>query len=143
METLVKESDKRKVAAFIPYRHTENGYEFFMQKRTLDAPTSPGLLGLFGGGVEGEETYEEGAIREISEELVYVPQRLVFFSKFEHAKAIFHVFIEEVGVDFESKVTVSEGEYGTFLTIDTTTDWRQFTHTVFTVMPSLVDFLSQ
>ena len=44
--------DKREVSAFIPYRKKDDTYEYFLQKRTLDAPTHPGQLGMCGGGVE-------------------------------------------------------------------------------------------
>jgi 8-oxo-dGTP diphosphatase len=39
-----------------------------LQRRTKDAPTNPGKLGLFGGGVEAGETSEQAARRELSEE---------------------------------------------------------------------------
>ena len=39
-----------------------------MQRRTEDAPSNAGLLGLFGGGLELGETPEQAARRELAEE---------------------------------------------------------------------------
>ena len=41
-----------------------------------------------------------------------------YLSDFETGYANFLVFIERVGADFESKVTVHEGKFGAFLTFD-------------------------
>ena len=42
--------------------------EYVFQRRTDDAPTDAGLLGLFGGSIEAGETPLEAASRELSEE---------------------------------------------------------------------------
>lgn len=42
--------------------------EFMFQRRTDDAPTSPGLLGCFGGHIEPQETPQEAVVRELGEE---------------------------------------------------------------------------
>lgn len=39
-----------------------------LQRRTKDAPYGAGLLGIFGGWVEEDETVEESLLREIDEE---------------------------------------------------------------------------
>ncbi len=110
----MEEKEKRRVSAFIPYRRGANGFEFYMQKRSIDAPTTAGLFNFFGGGIEGEETPDQGALREIQEELMYIPKRLVLFSKYETARRLSYVYVEEVGHDFESHVNVQEGDYGKF-----------------------------
>jgi 8-oxo-dGTP pyrophosphatase MutT (NUDIX family) len=109
---------KREISSLIPYRKAGEGYEFFLQKRAATARNNQGLFGLFGGGLEQDETPEEGMYREISEELSYVPTRPIYFSRYETNKGIIHVFLEEVRDDFESKVVVGEGEYGRFLATD-------------------------
>jgi 8-oxo-dGTP pyrophosphatase MutT (NUDIX family) len=111
-------TDKREISSLIPYRKIGEGYEFFLQKRAATARNNQGLFGLFGGGLEQNETPEEGMYREISEELSYVPTQPIYFSRYETNKGIVHVFLEEVGDDFESKVVVGEGEYGRFLESD-------------------------
>jgi 8-oxo-dGTP pyrophosphatase MutT (NUDIX family) len=115
MEPLMREENKRLVAAFVPYRKINDAYEFYLQKRDAGATTHPGMLSLFGGGIEADESPLEGLFREIKEELDYVPSNLSLFSRYETMDRIFYVFIEEVKVDFESVVHVNEGEYGVFL----------------------------
>jgi 8-oxo-dGTP pyrophosphatase MutT (NUDIX family) len=128
MEPQMKEEDKRLVAAFVPYYRDGKEYRFFLQKRTADAPTNPGMFGMFGGGVEEGETPEEAFFREVEEELVYKPQKSSYFSRYENAHRIFHVFIEEVESDFESKVDVLEGDYGRFLSISEVSKLPNLTH---------------
>lgn len=53
-------------AAFSLY--TPDG-RILLQHRTADAPTDPGRWGFFGGSVEEEETFREGLVREVREEL--------------------------------------------------------------------------
>lgn len=43
---------------------------------------SPDCWHLPGGGIEPGETPEQGARRELSEEVTYVPEKLTFFSSF-------------------------------------------------------------
>jgi 8-oxo-dGTP pyrophosphatase MutT (NUDIX family) len=114
MEPLIKE--KRDSAELIPYRRTGNGIEFYLQQRSKTAERAPGMIGLFGGGKEGDETVLENMLREIREELDYVPVHPIYFTRYESARGTFHVFIEEVGEDFESKVKVLEGDGGLFIT---------------------------
>ncbi len=108
-------NEKRENAVLIPYRKEGTEWQFYLQKRDMNAPRSPGVFGLFGGGLDEGETFEEAFVREIQEELNYSPRAPRYFSRYEAAQGIFHVFIEEVGNDFESKVKVDEGEYGKFL----------------------------
>ena len=46
-----------------------NEGKYLFQKRTQDAPTEPGILALFGGGMDKGETPFETITRELSEEL--------------------------------------------------------------------------
>jgi len=108
-------TSKRYVSALVPFRRTAAGPVFYMQKRDMNARASRGKYGLFGGGVEGEETAEEALLREIQEELRYTPTNHAFYSRFESSTNIAYIFFEEVDETFESKVTVCEGEYGKFL----------------------------
>jgi len=42
----------------------------------------PGHFGLFGGAIEGDETFEQAAVRELEEELsLHLPGRLTFLTR--------------------------------------------------------------
>lgn len=105
----------RHAASYIPYRRQGDDFVVFLQRRTKDAPTRPEYLALFGGGFEEGETKEQALYREVMEELAIVPIAPKFFGKFTHT-VIKHVFIEEVGAVFESRIHVLEGDYGRFCT---------------------------
>lgn len=107
-------NEKRHVSSFMPYRIVHGETEFYLQKRGENVRVLPNLFAMFGGGIEASETPEEACRREIREELNYTPKHLQYFTKYEAADAVIHVFIEEVGEDFESQVRVDEGEYGKF-----------------------------
>ncbi len=107
-------TEKRIIASFLPYRKTGDSFEFYLQRRGAHARILPGKLGLFGGGSEGEETIEETLVRESREELSYVPIHATFLARYESPYDIVSVFTEEVGSDFETLVTIGEGEYGAF-----------------------------
>ena len=99
----------------IPYRFIHGQWCLFAQKRTKDALFAPDMFGIFGGRFEGEETPEMALFREIREELDYRPQSVSFFRKYEHIDWEEHVFVDEVGENFESEIRVLEGQYGRFL----------------------------
>lgn len=117
MEPLINK--KRNVVVYIPYRFSESGApEFYLQKRDMKAPTHAGIFSMFGGGVEEGESLSDALVREIQEELSIRPKEPKYFTRCERSQGIFHVFIEEVGKDFENSVDVQEGEYGKFLSLD-------------------------
>ncbi len=109
---------KRHVAVYVAYRRSPNGtFEFFLQKRDMNAPTHPGIFSMFGGGTEDEEDPRAALMREVKEELCYEPKDPLYLMKCERSVAVFYVFIEAVGQNFERLVDVQEGEYGKFLTL--------------------------
>lgn len=118
MEPIMKE--KRETSSFIPYKRVGNEFVFFLQKRDMNAKRAPGVFGMFGGGLDENETPEEALLREVQEELAYSPEEPRYFSRYENANTIFNVFIEEVNDDFESQIKIGEGEYGKFLTLSET-----------------------
>ncbi|HWQ99706.1 MAG TPA: NUDIX domain-containing protein [Candidatus Methylomirabilis sp.] len=107
---------KHRTSAFIPYRKQGDEFAVFLQRRCRDAALFPGYLGFFGGHIEKSEKPKQALLREIKEELNYVPTAHRFFGKYVSPTSIKHVFIEDVGDDFERHVTVIEGEYGKFFT---------------------------
>ncbi len=50
--------------------------EIVLQRRTDDAPYAPGLLGCFGGAIEGDESPDDAVRREIGEETSLDPGTL-------------------------------------------------------------------
>ena len=73
------------------------------------------MFGIFGGQIEENESPEAALIREVYEELVYKPRDVRFFRRYEHRNVEQYVFICEVDENFESEISVLEGQYGKFL----------------------------
>ncbi len=135
--------NKRLVAAYLAYRKRGDEYEFYLQKRDRNAKSSADKFGLFGGGVEEGESIEDGLYREVSEELKYKPVAARYFSRYEHSLVLFHIFIEEVGPDFENAVVVSEGEYGKFFTLAEAYAEKRTTNTGRLIMEQLGSYLAK
>jgi len=108
---------KRRTAGLLPYYRNNSNTYVYLQRRTTDAPTSPGKLSLFGGGLEGDETPEEALVREIAEELQYNLTTWDFLTLQETSSQILSAFTVEVTEDFDNNVTVCEGERGEFLSL--------------------------
>lgn len=86
--------------------------------RDEHAPTNANIFSIFGGGIDDGETADEALLREIREELEYMPLNVKYFMHSDTGTRTCEVYIEEVGPDFESKVNVREGKYGKFLAND-------------------------
>lgn len=106
---------KRRTSEFIPYRRINGQWYLFVQKRTADAPFAPDMFGIFGGGIDDGESPDAALFREVREELDYSPRDVHFFRKYDFEEYEINVFVSEVGENFESEITVLEGEYGKFL----------------------------
>lgn len=117
MEPLIRTEDKQEFSCFIPYQRSGTSCMFYLQKRGENAKRLPGMIGLFGGRFEDGEDAQKALLREIQEELTYVPIQPVYFTRYEIKTGILHVFIEEVDDRFESMVQVEEGEYGKFFSL--------------------------
>lgn len=113
-----KNSKKRKVSSFIAYKKNEGKVFVYLQKRSDNAERHPGYFTPFGGGSENDENPQETLIREMREELNYFPKDYELLKTYNFDWGIASVFVEEVGEDFESKIKVSEGDYGKFLSED-------------------------
>ncbi|MBI4054327.1 MAG: NUDIX domain-containing protein [Candidatus Doudnabacteria bacterium] len=105
---------KKKTAMLIPFMRSPGSVKVFLQRRTADAPTNPNRLGNFGGAIEERETPLAALMREVKEELDYVPKKVSFFGKYDLSDSDRYVFVEEVGADFAEKVKALEGQYGKF-----------------------------
>ena len=82
-----------------------------MQKRARDQK-EPGFFGFFGGGAAENETPEEALIREIKEELDFIPENFKHFGEYNLPNIIMDLFVLKVGDDFEKRIKISEGDYG-------------------------------
>lgn len=115
MEPLLKPTGE--FVGLFPYRKGAERYEYFLQKRDMNALRNPGRFSTFGGKCESGEEILESLLRELKEELDYVPKNVRYFARYTRATSIGHFFIEEVGSDFEDQVIVQEGEFGVFKTM--------------------------
>jgi mutator protein MutT len=106
----------KRTSEFIAYRFMNGEPVLFLQKRTKDAPVAPGVFGIFGGQIEEGEDPETALLREVREELDYLPRNVKFFRRYEHSYVEQYVFTCKVDDNFEKEITVREGEYGRFLT---------------------------
>jgi len=106
---------KNPTSGFIAYKRIGDEIFVYLQMRTKDAPHNPGMYGIFGGSLEENESHEEALVREIKEELDITLTEYHLFGKYEETVSIMNLFYLEVSDDFESKVTVLEGQYGKFI----------------------------
>lgn len=107
----------QKKSNLIPYHLHNDSLEFYLQLRSKDAKQYPDSWGFWGGGIEGDETPAQAMLREIQEELEFVPQDYKFFKKIEdpigNEKHLYHARVYE---DFEDKIVIHEGQGGKFFT---------------------------
>ena len=91
---------------------------FLMQLRD-DIPgiVYPGHWGLFGGHIEPGETAEQAFVREVHEEINYLPKRYSFFRCYPGKEVIRHVYCTPLTVTME-KLVLQEGWDMDWLTLD-------------------------
>ena len=113
------ELKKPKGSSLIPYKITNGKIYVFLQQRTKNAPRYPGFLGLFGGSAKNEENTEDTLIREIDEELKYIPKKHILFGEYYYDGFYpLSAFIEKIDENFQDRVTVCEGDGGLFICLD-------------------------
>jgi len=110
--------DKRKISILIPYKIRDDKISVYLQKRSKNAKRLPDYFGFFGGGIEHGENPQEALVREIKEEMAFMPQGYEWLGEYEGERSIKYVFILGVDDDFEKKIEVLEGEYGKYFTED-------------------------
>ena len=108
------EKHKRITAHLIPYKIEEGKFFFFLQKRSNDDMRHPGWFTIFGGGVEEGENREQAMLREIKEELDFVPIKYFYLGKYEDNHSVSDCYATEVGDSFEGNIKIGEGDYGKF-----------------------------
>ncbi len=115
-------SPQRRCALFIPYRKQGNNITVYLQKRVKNIKRLPDYFGFWGGGIQKNETPERGLLREVMEEMNYIPFGYHFFGKYifprieKSGYSEKFAFIFEAGDNFENEIQVLEGEYGKYFT---------------------------
>ena len=110
--------DKRITAHLIPYKINKEGFFVYLQKRSGTASRNPGWYTIFGGGFEGEEKPEQAMLREIKEELNFIPSDYFYLGEYNDDYSISYYYAVLVSNEFESDIKINEGEYGKFLSLD-------------------------
>lgn len=110
--------NKRKTSGLIPYRIKEGKVFVFLQKRSEEAVRLPGYFCFFGGGAKGGETPEDTLMREIKEELDFIPTNYEFLGKYDFVSGLRYYYVLKVDDSFESNIHVHEGELGKFFSVD-------------------------
>lgn len=98
---------RRKYGILIPLIYRNNELHLVYQVRASTLSRQPGEISFPGGGVEGEESFKECAIRECMEELLIERDNIKVFGEIDIVltsyKALIHTFVGELkGVDFEN-----------------------------------------
>lgn len=101
----------RTVSILIPYYIVDGNLYVLMQQRSLEAKSIPGYLSFFGGGVEENETPEQGLIREIKEELDFTLNlgEVTLFQKYEFYKSVNYFYLFKVSPGWQPPA-VLEGD---------------------------------
>lgn len=97
-------------------------------------PSDRDQLGLWGGVLEDNETPEEGALRELREEiglelpieaLEFVEENTHNHEYANHDKAIFHAYRFKVVLDYVPRVQTDEESTGVFMVVHTILNHQQ------------------
>ncbi len=104
-------------ANLIPYRLLDGNLECYLSLRSKTAKQYPDYWSFWGGGIEGDETPEQAMLREIQEELEFVPQDYKFLKiVIDPLGNEKHVYYTKVENDFENLIQIHESQGGKFFT---------------------------
>ena len=134
--------EQRKVSTLAPYKIKDGAIHIFLQKRDKNAKRAPGLFGFFGGGAKEEETPEEALLREIKEELDFIPQNLNHFGIYSHPEILMNLFVTKVDDNFEKQIKILEGEYGKWFNNQELLDEKDFIFRDLKILKELYQKLS-
>ncbi|MDD3006610.1 MAG: NUDIX hydrolase [Candidatus Pacebacteria bacterium] len=138
----MENKNKRITAHLIPYKIIDGHFFIYLQKRSNDAEREPGWFTIFGGGVEGEESPETAMLREIKEELNFIPTSYSFLGKYSDNYSISHYYISEVYNDFEYEIKIGEGEYGKFFSEEEIENEHKLTENNKQIIKDLISHIS-
>lgn len=104
-------------ANLIPYRFRDNNLEFYLSLRSKTAKQYPDYWSFWGGGIEGDENPRQAMLREIQEELEFIPQDYKFLKividPLGNEKYVYYTKVEN---DFENLIQIHESQGGKFFT---------------------------
>ncbi len=109
---------KRK-ANLIPYCFIDNQFEFYLSLRSKNAKQYPDIWSFWGGGIEENESAEQAMLREIKEELDWVPKQYIFLGthldSMPNEKSIYFSYVDK---NFEKEIKILESQGGKFFSIE-------------------------
>lgn len=108
------EDQEIKISLFLPFKIRNNQVLVYLQKRSESATRLPGYFGFFGGHSEGDENPEETLLREVKEEMNFVPSGYELLGHFKFCGCTKSAYILEVDNEFEKNIKVLEGDYGKY-----------------------------
>ncbi|MFH1769896.1 MAG: NUDIX hydrolase [Parcubacteria group bacterium] len=137
----------RTLSILIPYKIAKKMVFVYLQKRAKDAVRLPDWFGYFGGGADEGETPEETMLREIKEELSFVPVNYNYIGRYKLEAShgtVNDYSVYSVAVDdtFENNIKILEGDYGKFFTIDEALTEPKFIKTDKIILRDFVNKLS-
>lgn len=134
----MENKNKRITAHLIPYKIIDGHFFIYLQKRSNDAERKPGWFSIFGGGVEGGESPEKAMLREIKEELNFIPTGFCFLGKYNDDYSISYYYIQKVYDNFEREIKIEEGEYGRFFREDEIENENKFSENSKKIIKDLI-----
>jgi 8-oxo-dGTP pyrophosphatase MutT (NUDIX family) len=139
----MEKNNKRRTAHLIPYKINNGNICFFLQKRSENAERNPGYFCVFGGGIEGKENSEQGMLREIKEELSFVPNNYFYLGEYSDEFSISYYYAVKVEDNFEAVAKVQEGDYGRFFSEEEVENEAKLTENNKKILKDLIDKVTQ
>jgi 8-oxo-dGTP pyrophosphatase MutT (NUDIX family)/GNAT superfamily N-acetyltransferase len=102
---------KRAAGALVVAKDTGR---ILLLKRSADEKNDPNVWACVGGGVENEETYEQGVIREAQEEIGYTLDNFKLVYTHVGDYTIYKNFLSFVETEFEPKLNYEHSDFGWF-----------------------------
>ncbi len=107
-----------KVRACSIYLIDEENKILLQQRDNKPNIWNPGAWGLFGGEVEGRETFKEAVIREVKEELNYNLENPNLLQKLELEKIQIHSFYKKIKNKDKKNLKLLEGKSWGWFTLE-------------------------
>ena len=90
------------------FLQSNDDYYLLQLRENIPSIIYPGCWGLFGGSMEEEESPHDAIIRELQEEIDYVPDEIYEFRQYQHQNRRINVCYGKIGVPV-SELRLQEG----------------------------------